>query len=89
MKPIHEHDCVRCHYLGSDTEYDFDYYYCPDEPTLIARYGVDGQYISGLFMYLGNPHINAAGNLAIEAGLLSLDDINKELRRPLHKPIII
>lgn len=89
MNPIHEHDCDRCRYLGSDTEYNFDYYYCPSEPTLVARYGVDGQYMSGIAFYQSNPHINKAGNLAIESGLLSIDVINEHLNRPINKPVII
>jgi len=38
-----EHDCDRCLFLG---HYDgYDLYACSD--TLIARYGLDGDYISG------------------------------------------
>lgn len=42
----HEHDCECCQFNGMFNE--FDLYYCPncDDGTLIARYGVDGDYIS-------------------------------------------
>jgi len=45
-----EHDCDGCSYLGS-LDYQgvpIDFYYCPNEPTLVARYGPDGDYSSGM-----------------------------------------
>jgi hypothetical protein len=57
----YKHDCSRCVYLG---EYRYtgcnerygvdvlDLYFCPGEPTVIARYGVDGEYSSGLIFAL-------------------------------------
>jgi hypothetical protein len=58
MEKFHEHDCTSCVYLGSE-EIEFtdfteklDFYYCPDEAgiphTIVARYGIDGDYYSGL-----------------------------------------
>ena len=42
-----EHDCDQCIPLGEFEEYDL--YYCPGEPTVIARYDNDGgDYGSGL-----------------------------------------
>lgn len=52
-KPLHQHDCDRCHFLGNygDT---MDLYYHPnkgpfDEETVIARFGEMGDYLSGLY----------------------------------------
>jgi len=46
-EPRYNHDCNRCEFLGTHEEYDL--YFCPDEPTIIARYGnEDGEYGSGL-----------------------------------------
>lgn len=44
----HEHDCSGCTFLGHYKEYDL--YWCPQggHPTLIARYGTCGDYLSGL-----------------------------------------
>jgi hypothetical protein len=48
MKKIrYKHDCKKCIYLGDYLEYDL--YFCEKEPTVIARYGNEGEeYISGL-----------------------------------------
>jgi hypothetical protein len=47
MKPIFRHDCEACSFLGHYEEHDL--YYCPGEPTVIARYGSEGpDYKSGL-----------------------------------------
>ena len=53
--PTHEHDCTTCQYLGS-YEYKgatYDLYFCNSQglsktPTVIARYGEDGDYLSGM-----------------------------------------
>lgn len=49
VKPRYVHDCYKCEFLGVFKNYDL--YYCGAEPvsgqTLIARYGPDGDYISG------------------------------------------
>lgn len=50
MKPNFEHDCEKCQFLGSvviEGEVQ-DLYYCAYEPTIISRYGTDGDYSSGL-----------------------------------------
>ncbi len=52
--PHHVHDCDQCIYLGSnklafDEEREqWDYYFCEkcDGGTLIARYGINGDYLS-------------------------------------------
>lgn len=54
VKPRHKHDCDCCVFLGhydkGETQYDL--YYCPQpampESTLIARFGPDGDYLSGM-----------------------------------------
>ena len=47
-KPRYQHDCDNCRYLGEYNEYDL--YYCPQGgyPTVLARYGNQGEeYTSG------------------------------------------
>jgi hypothetical protein len=53
QKPIHQHDCDSCTYLGTINERDgsiYDCYCCkqnsPNDWCLIGRYGVDGNYVS-------------------------------------------
>ena len=52
-KPVHEHGCDRCTFLG--TTYGWlgtghDLYYCSIEPTVLARSGSDGDdYTSGIY----------------------------------------
>lgn len=47
IQPRYTHDCNKCEFLGIHEEYDL--YFCPDEPTIIARYGNKGnEYGSGL-----------------------------------------
>lgn len=58
MDKYHKHDCFACIYLGSETvEFKsftekLDFYYCPDRGgipnSIVARYGIDGEYYSGL-----------------------------------------
>jgi len=46
---LHKHDCHTCHYLGTHEGYDL-YHHAEDDhqpETFIARFGVDGAYISG------------------------------------------
>ena len=46
--PQHKHDCSQCTFLGRYNEYDL--YFCHQNgmPTIIARYGEAGNYMSGL-----------------------------------------
>jgi hypothetical protein len=45
--PRYEHDCSDCVYLGQFNKYDL--YFCPREPTIIARYSNEGsEYTSGI-----------------------------------------
>lgn len=49
---FHNHDCDCCKHLGSEQKDDnaYDYYVCEQQgmPTVIARFGSDGDYFSGL-----------------------------------------
>lgn len=54
-KITHEHDCDCCTFLGNykDEFATYDLYHCDQQglskrPTVVARYGVDGDYLSGL-----------------------------------------
>lgn len=51
--PYHNHDSDITPYLGSEQrgEEKYDYYYSPQMgmPTVIARFGTDGEYYSGLY----------------------------------------
>lgn len=44
------HDCDDCVFLGhfNPGHRRTDLYYCPTEPTVVARRGLDGEYLSGL-----------------------------------------
>lgn len=51
---FHNHDCECCHYLGSEStaKDNMDYYVCEQGgaiPTVIARFGDDGDYYSGIY----------------------------------------
>ena len=79
--PNHKHDCDNCTHLGSSES--TDYYVCRRgtgsfNTTLIARYSSDGpDYGSGVQGYTINPHINLAGNLALDQGLITIKEINQ------------
>ena len=46
--PIHEHDCTNCTFLGNYENKDL--YHCDQNgnPTVISRFGSDGDYSSGM-----------------------------------------
>jgi hypothetical protein len=67
-KPIFEHDCEKCIFLGHYEGYDL--YFCKNEPTVIARYGENGDYMSGLIFADINPVLGEAKRRAIELCLL-------------------
>lgn len=69
-EPLHEHDCDVCVFLGSWEAYDL--YYCPQSgmPTVIARYGTLGSYISGLHATRDIPALAVAQERARVKGLL-------------------
>jgi hypothetical protein len=74
--PRYPHNCSSCVPLGEHEEYDL--YFCKQGgvmDTVIARYGVDGEYVSGLSFggYTGvydNP-LKVAKVRAIEQGLMT------------------
>jgi hypothetical protein len=75
MKTLfHEHDCDNCTHLDSVTMdgTDYDLYFCPQgrRPTVIARFGKWGEYISGLD-FSGEGILKEAAELSIQKGLLS------------------
>lgn len=51
--PVHKHDCDCCVSLGTvQKDKPYDLYFCEQNglmPTVIARYGSDGDYYSGLW----------------------------------------
>lgn len=73
-EPLHEHDCECCTYLGTMDKHDL--YVCPSEPTVIARYGPDGDYKSGLAFVNHSELLRVAADLALERGLLTQAQID-------------
>ena len=76
-KPIYEHDCDNCKFLGnykspeSGDNQTYDLYFCPGEDTVIARYGNNGwEYASGLRFARpdGTPSLLEAKRRSIEKG---------------------
>lgn len=75
MKPVYQHDCDACVFLGTvlgDADYPYDLYACVGPSnTVIARYGNYGwQYQSGIALAPHVPAINAALALAKWRGLV-------------------
>jgi hypothetical protein len=73
IAPKHKHDCDTCIFLGLSQDGQFDLYYHPGKPpyeTLIARYGSNGDYKSGMFMVGLDPHITEAHQLAVQQNLI-------------------
>lgn len=63
------HDCEECAFLGTHGQYDL--YFCDTTPTVIARYGIDGDYLSGLTQAPHEPVLARAITKAISLGLLT------------------
>jgi hypothetical protein len=81
-KKNHIHDCSNCQYLGSSN--DHDYYFCfskeyPILSTLIARFGENGDYSSGLEFVMSNTELNVALRLASEQNVLP-EDVKQRIR---------
>ena len=80
IKPIHKHDCPKCTHLGSSDT--VDYYHCKQDHrkfsgTLIARYSSEpSDYSSGMGFYNFIYDINVAGNLALDQGLTTLEELD-------------
>lgn len=60
----HQHDCDKCISLGEHNEYDL--YYCEQGglPTVIARFGPEGEYKSGMCFILVDPDLKEAARRA-------------------------
>lgn len=74
--PRFVHDCACCIYLGDFSEngktVDLYAHASGETPTVIARYGADGDYHSGLsFSYGASPALTEARRRAEERGLLA------------------
>lgn len=67
------HDCEECVFLGTHERYDL--YYCNANPTVIARYGKDGDYLSGLACASLVPVLAVAAIRAITAEVLTTEQI--------------
>ena len=74
--PRYPHDCNRCVFLGYHGKYDL--YVCIGKvsisTTIIARYGIEGDYYSGLPFRLVNKPLGIAFKRACERGLLKEED---------------
>ena len=66
----HEHDCEHCKPLGEHGIYDL--YFCEQHgsPTVIARFGPDGDYISGM-CFADEGVLLVAKTRAVEAGYVT------------------
>jgi len=71
------HDCEECIFLGTHSRYDL--YYCGANPTVIARYGTDGDYNSGLACASTDPILAIATVRAITAGLLTAEEVRSRI----------
>jgi len=68
----YQHDCDCCVALGEHEEYDL--YFCKQggfEDTVIARYGVDGDYTSGMVFAKCFGPLAIAKERAIKQGLMT------------------
>lgn len=78
-KPLFGHDCRHCKFLGSyqspENNWWYDLYYCGNggfnmlEESVVARYGLNGNYGSGFF--LGLPELLEAMKRAVQKGLIT------------------
>lgn len=74
-KTRYQHDCTNCKPLGRFAEYDL--YHCMQGgriPTVIARYGPESQYLSGL------PHASAVRALGIARGRAAKQGLQLSIR---------
>ena len=90
----HNHDCKSCVYLGHHK--DRDLYFCPgNNKTVIARFGEDGDYESGINFALdkkvkykgyqlgfGSDALHRALTRAIEMNLITWEKVKKEFNYP-------
>lgn len=67
------HDCDECVFLGTHEKYDL--YFCGANPTVIARYGTEGDYLSGLTLVPHVAELAVAAELALDRGLLTASQV--------------
>jgi hypothetical protein len=74
-KPIHVHDCDACHFLGCHNGQDL--YFCGQEGvnnwTLISRFGIQGDYMSGGWK-TSNPQLLEARLRAVACGFIGANE---------------
>jgi len=95
-KARYKHDCNHCVYLGHFDKYDL--YVCPKHntktiSTVVARFGIDGDYNSGVTCIYKYDWATQAYNKALTKGYsLSKDDKkyvwNTQTNIPIHNEII-
>ena len=76
--PKWEHDCDSCIYLGTEHNVvKWDLYFCPQgtNPTVIARRGSAGDYLSGMSAVDVEPMLALAYLRAVKAGLFHTSDL--------------
>lgn len=80
-QPRYTHDdCENCTFLGIHG--DNDLYFCSALPTVIARYGEHGDYISGLPFINHYPVLALAAIRAISIGLLAAEQVKTAVSIP-------
>lgn len=80
-QPRYEHDdCENCTFLGIHEKHDL--YFCSAMPTVIARYGEHGDYISGLPFIKHYPVLALAAVRAIGLDLLSTEQVKDAISVP-------
>jgi hypothetical protein len=67
------HDCEECVFLGVHEQYDL--YFCAANPTVIARYGTEGDYLSGLALVSLVPVLAIAAGHALDRGLITASQV--------------
>lgn len=75
LKPRFKHECKHCVFLGAHIHNQrwHDLYYCPanlGEPTVIARYGEGGDYMSGMCFAGTLEPLTVAKKMAEKRGLI-------------------
>lgn len=75
MKPLFNHNCATCVFLGHHEGHDLYYHHGQAEETVIARYGNEGQdYCSGLGLQIAS--LVEAHRRAFNAGLTKEHPLN-------------
>lgn len=83
IEPTHRHDCESCVLLDSYYEdgKHYDLYFCKQGgigDTVIARYGENEEYYSGLTFSSTNKHLKKAKELSEKLGFLKLTSDNSD-----------